>query len=111
MQEVDAASRNEAVDDYMEFIFHAANDFPAPLSLSKRKMAVMLRYMTIQSMPRTIALLLRYVADKEPEEARKVLLARASHDRVRAKEMVQEACDHYGALLNETAASYIRELL
>lgn len=111
MQEVDAASRNEAVDDYMEFIFHAANDFPAPLNLSKRKIAVMLRYMTIQNPIRTVALLLRYVADKELDEARKVLLVKAGHDRARAKMMIEEACIHHGQILPETSNNYIRELL
>ncbi len=111
MQEVDAASRSEAVDDYMEFIFHAANDFPAPLNLSKRKMAVMMRYITIQNPIRTISLLLRYVADKENEEARKVLLTRAGHDRGRARDMIEQACAKYGQNLPESASTYIKELL
>ncbi|PKL79614.1 MAG: hypothetical protein CVV27_01540 [Candidatus Melainabacteria bacterium HGW-Melainabacteria-1] len=111
MQEVDAASRSEAVEDYMEFIFHAANDFPAPLNLSKRKMAVMLRYITIQNPIRTIALLLRYVADKEPDEARKVLLQRAGHDRSRARDQLEQACARYGQNLPESASAYIKELL
>ncbi|HEY9842845.1 MAG TPA: hypothetical protein V6D23_20430 [Candidatus Obscuribacterales bacterium] len=111
MQEVDAASRSEAVEDYMEFLFHAANDFPAPLNLSKRKMAVMLRYMTIQNPVRSIALLLRYVADKETDEARKVLLARAGHDRIRARDLLEQACARYGQNLPETASTYIKELL
>lgn len=111
MQEVDAASRSEAVEDYMEFIFHAANDFPAPLNLSKRKMAVMMRYMTIQNPVRTISLLLRYVADKEPDEARKVLLGRAGHDRNRARDLLEQACARYGQNLPENASTYIKELL
>lgn len=110
MQEVDAASRNEAVEDYMELMFHAANDFPAPLNLSKRKIAVMLRYIQIQDLPKTIALLLRYVADKEPDEARKVLIQRAGHDRARARDLLAQACAKHGQLLPESFDSYSRLL-
>lgn len=111
MQEMDAAGRNEAVEDYMEFIFHAANDFPAPLHISKRKLAVMLRYIQIQSPVRTVALLLRYVADKEPDEAKKVLMFRAGFDRDRAHDLVEQACLEYGHLLPENSGVYLRMLL
>lgn len=106
MQEVDASSRLEAVEDYMEFVFHAANDFPAPLNISTRKLSVLLKYMTIESLNKTVALILRYVASKEPEEARKVLLYRAGHDRSRASDMLQQACLDYSYLLPESAAYY-----
>ena len=106
MQEVDASSRQEAVEDYMEFIFHAANDFPAPLNISTRKLAVLLKYMTIESPIKTVALTLRYVAGKEPEEARKVLLYRAGHDRSRASDMLQRACQEFSHFLPESPGHY-----
>ncbi|MBF2054377.1 MAG: hypothetical protein IGS03_13075 [Candidatus Sericytochromatia bacterium] len=111
MQEVDAASRNEAVEDYMEFIFHAANDFPAPLNISPRKLAVLLKYIQIHNPVKTTALILRYVADKEPDEAREVLLVRAGHDRARAFDMISQACQQYGHLLAENQEHYTRWLL
>lgn len=111
MQEVDAASREEAVNDYVEFIFHAANHFPAPLGISKRKLAVMLKYILIGNLPWTIALLLRYVADKEPEEARHTLLWHAGNDRMRAQTLIQQACEEYAFLLNENQASYTKKIL
>ncbi len=106
MQEIDAASRSEAVEDYMEFVFHAANRFPAPLHLSKRKMAVMLRYIQVFDPIYTTALVLRYVADKEPEEARNVLMYRASYDRARAFEQIQNAYGRYEPLLSEPVNYY-----
>ena len=106
MQEIDSASRSEAVEDYLEFIFHAANAFPAPLHLSKRKMAVMLRYVQIFDPVYTAALVLRYVADQEPEEARNVLVYRAGYDRARAFELVQHACDQHKEMLPETNRYY-----
>ncbi len=111
MQEVDNADRQQAIEDYMEFIFHAANDFPAPLNISKRKLAVLLRYIQIENPVRTIALLLRYVADKELEEAKKVLMFRAGYDRSRAYELVDQACVDYGHLLPENHHFYTQHLL
>lgn len=106
MQEVDSASRSEAVEDYLEFIFHAANRFPAPLHLSKRKMAVMLRYIQVFDPVYTAALVLRYVADHEPEEARNVLVFRAGYDRSRAFELVQKAYATHQDLLPEPISYY-----
>jgi hypothetical protein len=106
MQEIDSASRSEAVEDYLEFVFHAANGFPAPLHLSKRKMAVLLRYVQIFDPVYTAALVLRYVADQEPEEARNVLVYRAGYDRARAFELVQHACDQHKDMLPETNRYY-----
>lgn len=111
MHEVDNADRHQAIEDYMEFIFHAANDFPAPLNLSKRKLAVMLRYIQIETPVRTIALLLRYVADKDIEEAKKVLMFRAGYDRARAYELLDQACLQYGQSLPESHHFYTQHLL
>ena len=111
MQELDAASRTEAVEDYMEFIFHAANDFPAPLNLSTRKMAVLLKYIEIRNPTKTIALLLRYVGEKDPDETRKVLLFKAGQDRDRALDILEKTCAHYGHQLTESSAVYAKMFL
>jgi len=111
MQELDAASRTEAVEDYMEFIFHAANDFPAPLNLSTRKLAVLLKYIEIRNPRKTIALLLRYVGEKDPDETRKVLLFKAGHDRDRALDMLEQTCAHYGHQLTESSDTYAKMFL
>jgi hypothetical protein len=100
VQEVDAASRTRAIQDYVEFMVHAANNFPAPLSISKRKLAVLLKYIVVVDLERTIALLLRYVADKEPEEARDVLLWHAGQDRERAFQLMATACQKHQNILN-----------
>jgi hypothetical protein len=111
MQEVDSSGRSEAVSDYMEFLFHAANDFPAPLGISKRKLAIMLKYILIHDLSHTIALLLRYVADKEPEEAKNILLWHANYDRQRARQLIATACRDYPVLVNENENAYITKIL
>lgn len=107
MKEVDEASRSEAIEDYMEFIFHAANDFPAPLGLSKRKMAVMLKYIIVESVPKTAGLILRYVADKEPEEAKEALLKHVDYNRKKIPELLSEALEIYKAHLPQPLSHYL----
>jgi hypothetical protein len=110
-QEMDAASRSEAVDDYIELLFHAVNDFPAPLHISRRKLAVMLRYICIENPVKTVALLLRYVADREPEEARDTLLYLAEHNREKARQLIVQGVDLYRNILNERPEHYILQIL
>lgn len=110
-QEVDSANRDTAVEDYMAFLFAAVNDFPPPTGLSKRKIAVMLRYMVIDTIERTIGLALRYVADKEPEEAKTVIMHYAEKDRNRAKELIDEAIDANPSFFPEGKEVYYGKIL
>jgi len=71
---VDGASRAEAVQDYIDCVFAFANGLQPPMKLSKRKVAVILRYCVIESVERTIALTLMNVAQHEPNEAKETIL-------------------------------------
>ncbi len=73
-QVVDAASRAESVSDYVDCIFAFANGLMPPQKLSRRKLAVLLRYCVIESIERTVGLTLMYVAQAEPTEARNTIL-------------------------------------
>jgi len=71
---VDGASRAEAVQDYIDCVFAFANGLQPPMKLSKRKVAVILRYCVIESVERTVALTLMNVAQHEPNEAKETIL-------------------------------------
>jgi len=71
---VDGASRAEAVQDYIDCVFAFANGIQPPMKLSKRKIAVILRYCLIESIERTVALTLMNVAQHEPNEAKETIL-------------------------------------
>ena len=109
-KEVDSASREEAVKDYIDFIFNMSNDFPPPISLSKRKIAIMLRYIILESLEKTIALLLKYVADREPEEAKAILMYYAEDDKYRAGELIKGAAEVDPVVAAEGVTSYLRKL-
>lgn len=70
----DEAGRDEAIKDYMEFVFNLANDYPPPGRLSIRKVAVLLSYVVIESLEKNASLILRYVGQGDPRSAREILL-------------------------------------
>lgn len=109
-KEVDAASRDDAVKDYMDFIFNMANDFPPPVNLSKRKIAIMLRYIIVESVEKTIALLLKIVVDRELEEAKNVLMYYAEGDKYKANELIKGAAAVDPVVAAEGVTSYLRKL-
>ncbi len=89
-QVVDGASRTEAVNDYMDCIFAFANGLNPPQKLSRRKIGVILGYCRIESVERTVALILLHVAQLEPAAARSAIMryARSEGD---AKDLVRKA--------------------
>lgn len=110
-QEVDSANRNEAVEDYINFLFNAVNDFPPPTGLSKRKISVMLKYVIVENLLKTIALTLRYVADKEPDEAKITILHHAEGDKSRAKKLIEDAYAEYRTLFTEGLDVYLQKII
>lgn len=87
---VDAASRDDAVNDYINFLFNALNGQNPPPKMSKRKINVLLRYATIQSLENNVKLLLQYVAQSEPTEVRDTILKYTNRSYDAAKEMVRK---------------------
>ncbi len=87
---VDAASRDDAVNDYINFLFNALNGQNPPPKMSKRKINVLLRYATIQSIENNVKLLLQYVAQSEPTEVRDTILKYTNRSYDTAKEMVRK---------------------
>lgn len=79
-QVVDGATRGEAVTDYCETIFAMANGTQPPQKLSRRKIAVILRYCTVESIERTVALILLHTAQAEPMEAKESILKHCKNE-------------------------------
>jgi len=89
-QVVDGASRTEAVQDYMDLVFTFINGMTPPQKLSRRKIAVLLRYVIIESVQRTVSLALMHVAQTDPQEAKATILKHVKNED-EAKEMVIKA--------------------
>jgi len=89
-QLVDAASRDQAVQDYMDFLFNSVNGLGPGPKMSKRRINVLLKYCVIKSVENNVKLLLSYVAQAEPTEARDTILFYTERNYDVAKEMVRK---------------------
>ena len=89
-QVVDASSRGEAVNDYVDTVLAFVNGSLPPQRMSRRKIAVLLRYVVVESVDRTVALLLQHVAQADPNEAKDAILKHAKNE-THARELVGKA--------------------
>src|SRR5882672_6807366 len=64
-KQVDGAGRETAVTDYIEFVFAIFNGLGPNPKLSKRRIAILLRYVILQDLQFTVILMLRYAAQTE----------------------------------------------
>lgn len=87
---VDAASREDAVQDYIDFVFNIVNGLGPPPKMSKRKVCVLLRYATIYSIENNVKILLQYVAQSEPLEVRDTIVKYYNRNYEQAKEVVRK---------------------
>lgn len=87
---VDAASRDDAVSNYMDFVFNVLNGLGPPPKMSKRRINVLLRYATIYSLENNVRLLLQYVAQSEPLEVRDTIMKYTNRSADAGREMVKK---------------------
>lgn len=87
---VDAASRDDAVTNYMDFIFNCLNGLGPPPKMSKRRINILLRYATIYSIENNVRLLLQYVAQSEPLEVRDTIMKYTNRSADAGREMVKK---------------------
>jgi len=87
---VDAASRDDAVNDYIAFLFNILNGQNPPPKMSKRKITVLLTYTIIKDVENNIRLLLQYVAQSEPIEARETILKFTNRSADAARDIVRK---------------------
>ena len=90
-KQVDAAGREQAVADYMEFVFNVMNGLMPNPKMSKRRIAVLLRYVIVQDLQFTVILMLRYAAMAELQEVRESLLKHVQNNYVEAKKLVEDS--------------------
>lgn len=105
--ERDSASREDAVRDYVDFLFHVSNNLPLPKRISARKLGVLLKYCIIGDVPRSAGLVLKHVAPGDFQLAREIMHNLAQKDPVRVVELFRSALDADVQL----ASRYRRDLL
>jgi hypothetical protein len=90
-KQVDGAGRETAVTDYIEFVFAIFNGLGPNPKLSKRRIAILLRYVILQDLQFTVILMLRYAAQTELGEVRDSLLKHTQNNYAEAKRLVEES--------------------
>ena len=90
-KQVDAAGRETAVADYMEFTFNVMNGLMPNPKMSKRRIAILLRYVVIQDIQQTVIYMLRYAAMAELQEVRESLLKHVNNNYTEAKKLVEDS--------------------
>jgi hypothetical protein len=87
----DAAGRDSAVADYIEFTFNVMNGLTPNAKMSKRRIAILLRYVFIDNLQNTVNLLLRYAGLAELGECRETILKHTQSRYDEAKRLVENA--------------------
>ncbi len=89
--EKDASSREDAVRDYIDFLFCITNGLPLPKRISPRKITVILKYCIVGSPERTAGLVLRFIAPVDFQAAREILAKLSGRQPRRIIELVEAA--------------------
>ncbi|MES2201498.1 MAG: hypothetical protein V4498_04530 [candidate division FCPU426 bacterium] len=90
-KQVDAAGRDQAVADYVDFIFNVLNGLSPNPKMSKRRIAVLLRYVILQDLQNTVIMLLRYAGQTEISECRESILKHTHNGYAEAKKLVEDS--------------------
>jgi hypothetical protein len=90
-KQVDAAGREQAVSDYMEFVFNVLNGLMPNPKMSKRRIAILLRYVVVKDLQFSVILMLRYAAMAEMQEVRESILKHTQNNYAEAKRLVEES--------------------
>ncbi len=92
-QEKDAASRDDAVEDYIEFLYLVMNGLTIPKKISPRKVSVFLRYCIIKDIRFTAGLVLKYVPAFDPLVAREILTNLSGRDRFKIITLLRQVME------------------
>jgi hypothetical protein len=87
----DTASREDAVNDYIDFITAMANNTAPSPKVSKRKISILLRYILFDKLEKNVAALLKLVAQTDPADAKESIMVFANNDADKAKDMIKAA--------------------
>lgn len=88
---LDEAGRDDAVEDYCQFLFAMVNDFPPPPKISQRKVGVLLKYVMIESPAKAASLAIRYVGLHDAFTCRDILLQYANRQSREARRLAEAA--------------------
>ncbi|HTA17312.1 MAG TPA: hypothetical protein VK786_06175, partial [bacterium] len=77
--------------DYIEFVFNVMNGLMPNPKMSKRRIAVLLRYVIVKDLQFTVILMLRYAAMTEMHEVRDSLMRHTQNNYVEAKKLVEDS--------------------
>lgn len=84
----DTASREDTVNDYVDFMSAIANGTAPNPKISKRKINIMLKYIHFDQVEKNIASILKLISQTEPGEAKDSILSFAKGDVDAAKALI-----------------------
>jgi len=87
----DTASRDDAINDYIDFLCSMANGTAPSPKISKRKIGILLKYVLFDKQEKNIAAILKLVAQTDPVEAKDAILSFAKDNVDTAKDMIRTA--------------------
>ncbi len=87
----DEASRDDAISDYIDFINAIANNIAPSPKISKRRIAILLRYVLFDKIEKNIAAILKLVTQTDPGEAKTAIMSFAKDNIDVAKDLVRAA--------------------
>ena len=102
----DAAGREDAVKDYVDFLFHIFNGLNLPKRITPRRVATILKYCIIQDHQFSANLVLRHVVNYDNKVARDIITNLADKNDVRIIDYFRNALEEDP----QVAAKYRRDL-
>lgn len=100
-QEKDAASRGDAVRDYLDFLYHVMNGLPIPKKISPRKVSVFLRYCIIKTARFTAGLVLQFVHNFDELVAREILTNLGEKNQAKIVTLLQQVMEDVPIIANK----------
>ena len=88
---LDEASRDDAISDYLDFMNAIANNIAPSPKISKRRIAILLRYVLFDKTEKNIAAILKLVTQTEPGEAKTAIMSFAKDNVDVAKDLIRAA--------------------
>jgi hypothetical protein len=88
---LDEASRDDAIADYLDFMNAYVNNIAPSPKISKRRLAILLRYVLFDKVEKNIAGILKLVTQTDPGEARTAIMSFAKDNVDLAKDLVRAA--------------------
>ena len=88
---LDEASRDDAIADYLDFMHAIANNIAPSPKISKRRLAILLRYVLFDKTEKNIAGILKLVTQTDPGEAKTAIMSFAKDNVDLAKDLIRAA--------------------